>query len=87
MLDAVRSTYEQTKVKFTWQKNDLLLLDNTLLRTVESRIPVRGKRWRAWPVQTDERVSVEKPHFAQHTTELLKSLWFFEPASQAKAPG
>ena len=30
VLDLIRTTYEQTKVKFTWQKNDLLLLDNML---------------------------------------------------------
>ncbi len=30
VLDLIRTTYEQTKVRFTWQKNDLLLLDNML---------------------------------------------------------
>lgn len=30
VLELIRTTYEQTKVKFTWQKNDLLLLDNML---------------------------------------------------------
>jgi hypothetical protein len=29
-LDLIRSAYEQTKIKFPWQKNDLLLLDNIL---------------------------------------------------------
>jgi alpha-ketoglutarate-dependent taurine dioxygenase len=29
-LELIRATYEQTKVKFAWQKNDLLLLDNML---------------------------------------------------------
>jgi alpha-ketoglutarate-dependent taurine dioxygenase len=29
-LEQIRNIYEQTKVKFTWQKNDLLLLDNML---------------------------------------------------------
>ena len=29
-LELIRDAYEQTKVKFTWQKNDLLLLDNML---------------------------------------------------------
>lgn len=29
-LDTIRAAYEQTKIKFTWQKNDLLLLDNML---------------------------------------------------------
>jgi hypothetical protein len=27
-LDVIRSIYEQTKIKFSWWKNDLLLLDN-----------------------------------------------------------
>jgi alpha-ketoglutarate-dependent taurine dioxygenase len=30
VLDLIRSVYEQTKIKFAWQKNDLLLLDNML---------------------------------------------------------
>jgi alpha-ketoglutarate-dependent taurine dioxygenase len=30
VLDLIRTTYEKTKVKFSWQKNDLLLLDNLL---------------------------------------------------------
>lgn len=30
VLELIRTAYEQTKVKFTWQKNDLLLLDNML---------------------------------------------------------
>lgn len=29
-LDLIRSIYEQTKIKFAWQKSDLLLLDNML---------------------------------------------------------
>jgi Probable taurine catabolism dioxygenase len=29
-LELIRSIYEQTKIKFAWQKNDLLLLDNML---------------------------------------------------------
>ena len=29
-LELIRAAYEQTKVKFSWQKNDLLLLDNML---------------------------------------------------------
>jgi alpha-ketoglutarate-dependent taurine dioxygenase len=29
-LDLIRSIYEQTKIKFEWRKNDLLLLDNML---------------------------------------------------------
>lgn len=29
-LELIRSAYEQTKIKFPWQKNDLLLLDNML---------------------------------------------------------
>ena len=30
VLDTIRAAYEQTKIKFTWQRNDLLLLDNML---------------------------------------------------------
>ncbi len=30
VLDLIRSAYEQTKIKFPWKKNDLLLLDNML---------------------------------------------------------
>ncbi len=30
VLDLIRSAYEQTKIKFSWQRNDLLLLDNML---------------------------------------------------------
>jgi alpha-ketoglutarate-dependent taurine dioxygenase len=30
VLDLIRTTYEETKVKFAWQKNDMLLLDNML---------------------------------------------------------
>jgi alpha-ketoglutarate-dependent taurine dioxygenase len=30
VLETIRNTYEQTKIKFSWQKNDLLLLDNML---------------------------------------------------------
>ncbi|HEY6802401.1 MAG TPA: TauD/TfdA family dioxygenase [Pyrinomonadaceae bacterium] len=30
VLEEIRNIYEQTKIKFTWQKNDLLLLDNML---------------------------------------------------------
>jgi alpha-ketoglutarate-dependent taurine dioxygenase len=29
-IELIRSIYEQTKIKFAWQKNDLLLLDNML---------------------------------------------------------
>jgi hypothetical protein len=29
-LELIRSTYDQTKIKFAWQKGDLLLLDNML---------------------------------------------------------
>ena len=29
-IEQIRSVYEQTKIKFAWQKNDLLLLDNML---------------------------------------------------------
>ena len=30
VLDHIRAAYQQTKIKFPWQKNDLLLLDNML---------------------------------------------------------
>jgi hypothetical protein len=30
VLEVIRSAYEQTKLKFKWEKNDLLLLDNML---------------------------------------------------------
>lgn len=30
VIELIRSIYEQTKIKFTWQTNDLLLLDNML---------------------------------------------------------
>jgi alpha-ketoglutarate-dependent taurine dioxygenase len=30
VLDLIRAAYEHTKIKFAWQKNDLLLLDNML---------------------------------------------------------
>ncbi len=30
VLDTIRAAYEQTKIKFTWHRNDLLLLDNML---------------------------------------------------------
>jgi alpha-ketoglutarate-dependent taurine dioxygenase len=42
VLDLVRSTYERTKVKFQWQKNDLLLLDNMLF--THGREPYIGPR-------------------------------------------
>jgi Taurine catabolism dioxygenase TauD, TfdA family len=42
VLDVIRRTYEQTKVKFTWQKNDLLLLDNMLF--THGREPYTGTR-------------------------------------------
>lgn len=29
-LDAIRNAYEQTKIRFTWQRNDLMLLDNMM---------------------------------------------------------
>lgn len=38
----IRSVYEQTKIKFTWQKNDLLLLDNMLF--THGREPFTGGR-------------------------------------------
>jgi alpha-ketoglutarate-dependent taurine dioxygenase len=42
VLDLIRSTYERTKVKFAWQKNDLLLLDNMLF--THGREPYTGPR-------------------------------------------
>lgn len=42
VLDVIRRAYEQTKVKFRWQKNDLLLLDNTLF--THGREPYTGTR-------------------------------------------
>jgi len=41
-LDLIRSAYEQTKIKFPWQKNDLLLLDNMLF--THGREPYTGAR-------------------------------------------
>jgi alpha-ketoglutarate-dependent taurine dioxygenase len=42
VLELIRDTYEQTKVKFSWQKNDLLLLDNMLF--THGREPYTGQR-------------------------------------------
>ena len=42
VLEVIRNTYEQTKVKFAWQKNDLLLLDNMLF--THGREPYTGPR-------------------------------------------
>jgi alpha-ketoglutarate-dependent taurine dioxygenase len=42
VLDLIRSTYEQTKMKFQWKKNDLLLLDNMLF--THGRQPYTGPR-------------------------------------------
>jgi alpha-ketoglutarate-dependent taurine dioxygenase len=42
VLDLIRSIYEQTKMKFPWQKNDLLLLDNVLF--THGREPYAGPR-------------------------------------------
>jgi alpha-ketoglutarate-dependent taurine dioxygenase len=42
VLELIRATYEQTKVKFAWQKNDLLLLDNMLF--THGREPYTGPR-------------------------------------------
>jgi hypothetical protein len=42
VLDLIRSAYEQTKIKFPWQKNDLLLLDNMLF--THGREPYTGAR-------------------------------------------
>jgi hypothetical protein len=42
VLDLIRSAYEQTKIKFPWQKNDVLLLDNMLFS--HGREPYTGAR-------------------------------------------
>jgi alpha-ketoglutarate-dependent taurine dioxygenase len=42
VLDLIRSTYEKTRMKFHWQKNDLLLLDNMLF--THGREPHTGPR-------------------------------------------
>jgi alpha-ketoglutarate-dependent taurine dioxygenase len=42
VLDLIRSTYERTKMKFPWQKNDLLLIDNMLF--THGREPYTGPR-------------------------------------------
>jgi alpha-ketoglutarate-dependent taurine dioxygenase len=42
VLDLIRTTYEQTKIKFPWQKNDLMLLDNMLF--THGREPYTGAR-------------------------------------------
>lgn len=41
-LDEIRDAYEDTKIKFTWQQNDLLLLDN--VRYSHGREPFKGER-------------------------------------------
>lgn len=41
-LDLIRATYERTKIKFPWQRNDLLLLDNMLF--THGREPYTGAR-------------------------------------------
>jgi alpha-ketoglutarate-dependent taurine dioxygenase len=41
-LELIRSIYEQTKIKFAWRKNDLLLLDNMLF--THGREPYTGAR-------------------------------------------
>jgi len=42
VLDCIRAAYEQIKIKFPWQKNDLLLLDNMLF--THGREPYTGTR-------------------------------------------
>lgn len=41
-LDLVRQVYEDTKIKFEWQRNDLMLLDNVLYS--HGREPFTGER-------------------------------------------
>jgi hypothetical protein len=42
VLEFIRATYAQTRIKFAWQKNDLLLLDNMLY--THGREPYTGSR-------------------------------------------
>jgi hypothetical protein len=42
VLELIRSAYDQTKIKFRWAKNDLLLLDNMLF--THGREPYTGPR-------------------------------------------
>jgi alpha-ketoglutarate-dependent taurine dioxygenase len=30
VLETIRAVYDQTKIRFSWEKNDLMLLDNML---------------------------------------------------------
>ena len=42
VMDLIRSAYAQTRIKFTWSRNDLLLLDNMLF--THGREPYTGPR-------------------------------------------
>lgn len=41
-LKSIRDLYDQTKIAFTWERNDLMLLDNMLY--THGRTPYRGER-------------------------------------------
>lgn len=41
-LQTIRDLYDQTKIAFTWERNDLMLLDN--MRYTHGRTPYRGER-------------------------------------------
>jgi hypothetical protein len=42
VLEHIRNIYEEEKIKFKWQKGDLMILDNVL--TAHSREPFKGER-------------------------------------------
>jgi len=42
LLERIRRVYEDSKIKFSWRKNDILLLDN--LRFTHGRMPFEGPR-------------------------------------------
>ena len=46
-LELIRSTYESTKIKFAWQQNDLLLLEQHALSPTEEHIWVGERYWLA----------------------------------------
>jgi len=64
VLDVIRRTYEQTKVKFTWQKNDLLLLDNTLF--THGREPYTGTRKVLVGMACPNRREMQQQPFVQY---------------------
>jgi len=42
VLDHIREAYNQEKIKFKWQKGDIMILDNIL--TAHAREPFKGER-------------------------------------------